>query len=114
MVETDMPIKTLDLYGTPTISDHLLEIQEGQEVGNRIIEAIDKYYEEKGQYPDILDDLIPDYLSEIPHTPSGQAFEYTLNYDIYMLLFKSSTKRGANCAFGKRQSFWDCSMGSSH
>lgn len=33
-----------------------------------LIDAIEKYRDEKGQYPEKLDNLVPDYLEEIPFT----------------------------------------------
>ena len=39
-----------------------------------LLKALDEYYHDKGQYPDRLEQLMPDYITEIPmptSTPSG-------------------------------------------
>ena len=37
-------------------------------VGDRVVQALARYRDDKGEYPDRLDRLIPGYLEEIPYT----------------------------------------------
>lgn len=47
---------------------------------------IERYKKDTGHYPDTLDDLIPDYLSEIPDSPATQKpYVYQKQQDLYLL-----------------------------
>ena len=42
----------------------------------QIQEAVDKYEEERGYLPTVLEDLIPSQMASVPKTDSGQSFLY--------------------------------------
>ena len=44
-----------------------------------IQQSINSYASLNGFFPETLEELVPDYLSEIPKTTDGQAFLYDLN-----------------------------------
>ena len=43
-------------------------VRPGIQIGDRLVQAIAQYRNDKGEYPDSLDRLIPGYLEEIPYT----------------------------------------------
>lgn len=45
----------------------------------RLQKAINAYHAEKGYYPKVLQDLVPDYLNFIPVQPDGTLFNYDPN-----------------------------------
>jgi hypothetical protein len=89
------------------------EIKVNQERGNKIVQAINDYQREQGQFPKQLDLLVPNYLSEIPKTISGYDFEYGLDdLDGYYLGF--DIQRGNGCGYAPRFQVWDCTGGIDH
>lgn len=63
--------------------------KKGYENAKPIIEALEKYRQEKGDYPKILQDLKPQYLTEIPLDESDQSYKYIPKADAksYILNF---------------------------
>lgn len=66
------------------------EVQVGKSNGQLIIDAIDAYHEDYGEYPIFLINLVPTYIEEIPKAPIGQYTyqilgncEYTLSFNIF-------------------------------
>lgn len=91
------------------------EAKASQEVGNKIVKALEMYNQDYGQYPENLEMLVPQYLSEVPKTSTGDDFFYKLrNLDGYYLgfeLFSHSTK---GCGYLYNYQMWECSYGESH
>jgi hypothetical protein len=97
---------------TPTLNP-ANEIEYNMIQGNKIIDAIDRYYGTTGHYPENLDCLVPVYLAEIPLTKSGQPFEYRLNdYFIYGLSFNIPGTENVHggCGYNKMDPFWECGV----
>jgi hypothetical protein len=44
--------------------------------GDMIVEQLERFHTEEGRYPESLDDLVPEYLTEIPHPTDGEGFFY--------------------------------------
>ena len=66
--------------------------------GQPIIDALDAYLKDKGQYPDSLHDLVPDYLKEIPTTGLAGYPEYQFRkpspripYELFVKLDSSNS-----------------------
>lgn len=86
------------------------ETRAGVATGYKIINALDRYYQDNQQYPEQLSDLKPKYLEEIPLTITGQPFSYSLlkSPDAlypYVLGFDLAT---TNLAFGCAYPGWEC------
>lgn len=77
----------------PTIDWWNEESTKSIAIGNKIIEAIDRYYLENGVYPNTLSDLVPDYLNEIPKTITGHGFAFVLHSPDYFTLKFPYTRR---------------------
>jgi hypothetical protein len=45
--------------------------RESIQTGNVIVAALKKYHADHGKYPDVLTDLVPQYLSSIPSPTAG-------------------------------------------
>jgi ABC-type transport system substrate-binding protein len=108
--ETPAGIQTSTL--TPTLNP-ANEIEYNMIQGNKIIDAIERYYEANGYYPENLDCLVPVYLAEIPLTKDGQTFKYRLNdYFIYGLSFNIPGTENVHggCGYNKRSPFWECGV----
>jgi hypothetical protein len=65
--------------------------------GQPIIDALDAYLKDKGQYPDSLTDLVPEYLKKIPTTGLAGYPEYQFRilspetpYELFVQLDKSN------------------------
>lgn len=108
---------------TPTKIDEELtvdkEIKSGFEIGQTIIQAIDSYFKDVGRYPDKLDDLVPNYISEIPKTITDQEYEYFLanpeieNLFTYRLSFVVSLKLNTGCSYFFPGG-WECGIKNPH
>jgi len=110
-----LPSSTLDLSAQATanfiqasISE---EIETGEIQGNKIVIAIEKYYQETGHYPNDLKELIPIYLNQIPLTITGEQFRYKLiNSKLYYLWFLlSRAGRKFSCSYAPDLKTWECS-----
>jgi hypothetical protein len=95
----------------------LKEVNEGIETGNLIIQALEKYFMDKGVYPQSLNELIPEYLPSMPCTLSGNKFGYHQNNtaeDIkihggpFNLWFVRGYGRRGFCAYSSKFG-WECS-----
>lgn len=42
----------------------------------RVVDALTRYHTKKGEYPERLLDLVPEYLEQVPETPWGHPFLY--------------------------------------
>jgi hypothetical protein len=40
-------------------------------LGSSVVSALEKYNQDHGTYPDVLEQLLPDYMSEIPKSTMG-------------------------------------------
>lgn len=88
------------------------------EIGNELVQAIDAYYLDKNVYPNNLLDLVPKYISEIPHTTEEQEYKYTLFSEghpgwPYQLVFMSSNGK-AGCSYQARNQRWECGFYTDH
>ena len=89
------------------------EINFNQLVGDKIVVAIEAYYQVEGILPESLDVLAPKYLDNIPVTQSGKPFEYRLNdFHGYLLSFAITglEKVNGSCGYSQRDPFWDCGV----
>lgn len=81
--------------------------EEGYRLAEPIIVALEQYHEDKGEYPASLEDLIPDYLDEIPSGEWIEGFRYDQDQDSYALSFDYVGPCMNTCTYipGKG---WDC------
>jgi hypothetical protein len=87
------------------------EIKINQEKGAKIIDALNRYEQVHGQFPETLHDLTPNFLDEIPKTVDGSDFEYQL-YNLsepYFLSFDVGNRPA--CSYFLRGNLWDCTRG---
>jgi len=47
------------------------EIYQSKKTAMKVVEAVDKFQAEKGHYPEKMEELIPDYIAEIPKVKGG-------------------------------------------
>lgn len=96
-----------------------LEIEDGMERGNRVVQAIEAYTSANGFFPASLDDLVPDYLTELPFTVTDQPFFYrvfdrttVMSPEIYWVSFRVAGQRNVTCTYYRRLQYWDCNFSS--
>ena len=88
------------------------EIRINQERGNKIIEVLEDYNRDHGQFPKNLELLVPDYLSEIPKTITDKEFIYGLGgLDGYYFGFDVTSRPTLGCGYSYRWKKWECSYG---
>ena len=96
----------------PTVVLILEEISSGEEQGDRIIEAIERYSQSTGHYPQSLENLVPEFINAIPVTMTGKKFFYRLDEsDICVVGFDLARKAHAACSYSRRLDAWDCEIG---
>jgi hypothetical protein len=66
--------------------DLIINFNESEKQGNLIIDAIKKYHEDIHEYPQNLDVLVPEYLSEIPEVQMRTGFKWINKDFIYYLV----------------------------
>lgn len=93
---------------------------DGIQRGNLIVNALDAYYKEHGNYPLSLGELVPAYINEIPVVITGQEYEYVLLEpdnvwgEPYLLTFYPRTKKNVGCSYMQRLNDWDCGGSFTH
>lgn len=79
--------------------------------GNKIITGIKQYEQKYGVPPETLNSLVPEFLSEIPQTVSGNSFVYTPKdksaYDDWTLTFDVASN-DTGCTYISHLENWDC------
>jgi hypothetical protein len=82
-------------------------IHENEKIGEQIINALYTYKQAHGVFPNTLNDLVPDYLDEIPKTKGGHDFSYGIDpYGDFGLVFKVDARH--YCGTDNHNS-WECS-----
>ena len=75
-----------------------------------IIDALARCNEVRGEYPDRLDALVPDYLPESTlELRSEYPFEYRRTEESYELSFRYVGPGMNECVFAPERERWDCS-----
>ncbi|MBI5650570.1 MAG: hypothetical protein HZC40_09025 [Chloroflexi bacterium] len=84
-----------------------------QQRAQPIIEALDKYMQDRGVAPPKLGVLVPEYLPKLPMSLENAEFEYSTVVDIYTLCFGERTWNGKSygCCYLRRFEEWDCTRG---
>ena len=107
-------IKTVEITETPraTLNPNE-EASKGIETGDEIVDAIENYHKDKGQYPKSLDDLIPEYLEKIPVTVTGEEYKYGVfeveGFGPYSLHFSIAGDGWmGGCVYSTKYSAWEC------
>ncbi|PKO15875.1 MAG: hypothetical protein CVU39_10170 [Chloroflexi bacterium HGW-Chloroflexi-10] len=113
-------VSTIDIKETPsptiTYSPAIIltidSIKKGKEKVYVVVDAVEKYYDDFGHYPGTINDLIPDYLPELPYTSEGYEIIYELSdYYIYAVGYYPERRY---CAFTKHKELWECGFYSEH
>jgi hypothetical protein len=91
------------------------EFQSGKEQGSVIISAIEQFQDNKGRFPDSLNELLPKYLCQLPNTITGQIYTYKLlqpneynSWSSYLLSFEISNKVNTGCTYLSGLNQWEC------
>ncbi|RLD05389.1 MAG: hypothetical protein DRI65_08855 [Chloroflexota bacterium] len=109
--EWEDPTQTPVVFPTPDVInldgiDASVEVDSGKEWGQLIIQAINEFVEINGFYPDKLDELIPQYISNYPTTITDQKYKYFKPVsaeenegELYILSFELRNAINVTCAY---------------
>lgn len=78
---------TLSLFACMEASGEGRKAEEGYQLSEEVIAALEQYHADNGEYPEQLDQLIPTYLTAIPTGEFVDGFTYTREGDSYILTF---------------------------
>jgi hypothetical protein len=102
----------------PTEIWELKERDLGEEIGYQIVAALERYYQDKGNYPGTLEGLVPNYLDEVPKTYTGYIYYYDpYETDYYILIYPwtrvNTDQRKVACLYSNRSipNDWECGTG---
>lgn len=82
------------------------------QVGNGLITALDAYYTDHAVYPDVLVDLVPEYMESIPslqYEYRFQGFNYTPSIQSYRLEFSVAGLTHCYYTTTDTPAMWHCS-----
>jgi hypothetical protein len=84
--------------------------QQGQALASGIVEAIQTYKYATGEYPATLNDLVPQYILQIPRPARRYEYEYlTCRQGTgYLLYYRLQSTVGEYCGYGDRLQTWQC------
>lgn len=77
-----------------------------QEKATPMIEAIEAHFEDTGEYPAQIEELVPEYLTDIPTDFRGDEYRYHVTSLGYYLCFGDA--HPYKCCF---HHVWDCTPG---
>lgn len=83
------------------------EADAGKRAATPVLRTLENYRGDHGAYPAELDDLVPDYLSKLPHLNKGRALEYQRISQTYRLTFNYASPFPVHCTF-RPESKWKC------
>lgn len=82
--------------------------ERGYAACNPIIHALEQYQSEKGEYPESLAELTPDYLAAIPTEVNNEPISYTKTEESFSLSFYYIGPGMNICTFTPEEQ-WQCS-----
>lgn len=93
--------------------DNSKEISDANKrMAEQIISALEKYSQDNRQFPIQLEDLVPQYLSDLPETVEGSKFFYRPDKTVeYYLCFEISSGKIPGCCYIPQHELWDCTRG---
>jgi hypothetical protein len=83
-------------------------LSKNEEKAQVIIDAIYRYKQTNGTFPQSLDNLRPDFLKEIPTTVTGDSFSYSTE-DGFRIEFSVTLHHG--CSYTDKYKSWECTSG---
>ncbi len=101
------------LFGVSGCQNDVNDNRDNQVVAQPIIIALNEYQQQNNdEYPQDLNDLVPDYLTALPKTIRGEEFQYYPDENEgYYLCFGIGTKGKYGCCYNQRLASWDCTNG---
>ncbi len=82
--------------------------ERGYAVCGPIITALEQYQAENDAYPEVLEELVPDYLPETPTEVNDQPINYTKSDESFSLSFHYIGPGMNTCTYTPRNK-WKCS-----
>lgn len=93
------------VLSTQTSTPHPITIGKGELMV--VVEAVEKYYDDHGAYPDSITDLIPGYIAQLPYTFDGHEIWYKPSEtQIYRVGFDPSERK--YCVYLKKNNYLEC------
>jgi hypothetical protein len=83
--------------------------EKGYELGAAIIAALDAYHADAGEYPDALDQLVPNHMDAIPSGELIERFGYRRTDESYELFFNYIGPGNNFCFYFPEDGEWGCS-----
>ena len=97
--------KTFSVVEPPGVGE---KAELGYAVCDPIITAVEQYKIDKGVYPETLEQLVPDYLSEVSTEVNGQPISYTKIESGFSLAFHYIGPGMNTCTYTPEDK-WKCS-----
>lgn len=82
--------------------------ERGYTVCDPVIAALEQYKTDNGKYPELLEELLPNYLSEIPTEVNDEPISYAITDESYSLAFHYIGPGMNTCAYTPENK-WKCS-----
>jgi hypothetical protein len=82
--------------------------EHGYSVSNQIINALEQFRIETGEYPESLEELVPNYLSAIPTEVNDQPITYQKTEESFSLIFRYIGPGMNTCTYTPEEK-WQCS-----
>ena len=85
-------------------------LEQGRENASELLLALEKYRQDKGEYPQEMGALVPDYLSDIPRSAPRYEYSYKAcaNGSGYILYFRLTGANDEWCGYSTGTEEWKC------
>lgn len=74
--------------------------------GSNLINGLTKHKLEAGAYPDVLDKLVPKYLSSLPKCPNGESFALQVSGNEFSLTCQKVAFKSNPYSYSSRSRAW--------
>lgn len=94
-----------NVYALDAASD-----QQGQSRASTVLAALQTYKAATGKYPATLDDLVPQYILQIPRPARRYEYKYLTCREGagYLLYYRLQGTAGTYCGYGDKFQMWQC------
>jgi len=84
--------------------------QQGQSRASNVLAALQTYKSATGKYPATLDDLVPQYILQIPRPTQRYEYGYLTCHQGagYLLYYRLQGTAGTYCGYGDKFRMWQC------
>jgi hypothetical protein len=105
IIKVTQTVKSIVETLTPTST--LTPLQQSIQEMYEVVDLIELYFQDNGEYPEAIENIIPEYLDELPYTSEGQEIWYR-THPILIYRVGFFYKDHEACSYHKSGDYYEC------